>query len=281
MNNEQEPAKIPFNVDFLDRVTDGGLRPGQSMLYGAPAGSGRTLLALQTAVQAARAGQYVNFFPIDQDFQGHTEMVLNAVLTGSSIKDWLPYGEVCSKLHLGPLEEGPDMSPYVAPDILARLAEQKDVCNRIMIRHFVTPVTKAETLFAKVDAPFMHEHGGDSLLVVDGLNQLHFNLQLVTKNEREARECYNVELHVFRQKLHQCRMRALCVEQTRSCCGCINSACFELGPFELLVNDFALLAKSKGTNHDLLVRNIKNVEGHCAPDFMLHVDAVHCKVSAL
>src|SRR5256885_16069042 len=53
---EREPrlAKAKTGIDGVDEITGGGLPRGRTTLLAGPAGSGKTVLALQTLVNGAR-----------------------------------------------------------------------------------------------------------------------------------------------------------------------------------------------------------------------------------
>src|SRR2546428_11272605 len=64
---EREPrlAKAKTGIDGVDEITGGGLPRGRTTLLAGPAGSGKTVLALQTLVNGARRfdepGSFVAF----------------------------------------------------------------------------------------------------------------------------------------------------------------------------------------------------------------------------
>ena len=59
-------AKIPTGVPGLDRLTQGGLPVGRSVLIVGKAGSGKTILGLQTAVSFVRQGVPTIFLCVEE-----------------------------------------------------------------------------------------------------------------------------------------------------------------------------------------------------------------------
>ncbi|RLI29392.1 MAG: hypothetical protein DRO46_02675 [Candidatus Hecatellales archaeon] len=60
--------KLPSGSPSLDRLLHGGLSPSQLTLFYGEAGSGKTVLALQFSLQAARMGRQVVYVDADGEF---------------------------------------------------------------------------------------------------------------------------------------------------------------------------------------------------------------------
>lgn len=61
-----ETAKMKSGIDALDNLLGGGVETGSSVLAIGPAGAGKSTLALQYAVNAARQGDFATIFTFDE-----------------------------------------------------------------------------------------------------------------------------------------------------------------------------------------------------------------------
>ncbi len=74
-----EPARhlaegtVKSGIVGLDRLLDGGIRPGRSVLLLGPAGTGKSSLAVQCAVHAARSGGNAAIFEFDETLEALAE----------------------------------------------------------------------------------------------------------------------------------------------------------------------------------------------------------------
>src|SRR3989442_4383779 len=82
---EREPrlAKAQTGIDGVDEITGGGLPRGRTTLLAGPAGSGKTVLALQTLVNGARRFDEPGIFVTFEE--GFQQVVANAASFGWEI----------------------------------------------------------------------------------------------------------------------------------------------------------------------------------------------------
>jgi hypothetical protein len=81
-NNLVEEDIIPFGVDFLDEVLDGGTTKGEMIGILAPSGGGKTSLALQIIYTQLLAGKHILHISTEQGLKGDITRRLCMMLTG-------------------------------------------------------------------------------------------------------------------------------------------------------------------------------------------------------
>tara|TARA_Y100000310_G_scaffold332552_1_gene408372 strand:+ start:489 stop:1943 length:1455 start_codon:yes stop_codon:yes gene_type:complete len=91
------PKRIPWGVDFIDRVTQGGSIPGETTLFMAPSGGGKTLLNVQMAVSAALQGEDIIMLSYEQNVFPSIYNRIYAFATGLPIDTFM--GKDLSELH--------------------------------------------------------------------------------------------------------------------------------------------------------------------------------------
>lgn len=91
------PKRIPWGVDFIDRVTQGGSIPGETTLFMAPSGGGKTLLNVQMAVSAALQGEHTIMLSYEQNVFPSIYNRIYAFATGLPIDTFM--GKNLLELH--------------------------------------------------------------------------------------------------------------------------------------------------------------------------------------
>lgn len=117
--NDRPPEAVSSGIVELDALTGGGLDRGTSTLLIGPAGCGKTTLAVQWAVTAARRGESCALFTFEES--PHTLMA-RATSLGIDLRPHLASGKIVIK-RIDPAE----MSPGELVALVQQHVEQEDV----------------------------------------------------------------------------------------------------------------------------------------------------------
>jgi circadian clock protein KaiC len=117
--SEQPPEPVSSGIPELDSLTGGGLDRGTSTLLIGPAGCGKTSLAVQWAVTAAKRGECCTIFSFEE---APNTMMTRAAGLGIDLRPHLASGKITIK-RVDPAE----LSPGELVDTLQKHVEQENV----------------------------------------------------------------------------------------------------------------------------------------------------------
>ncbi|MFA5525194.1 MAG: hypothetical protein WC992_00015 [Acholeplasmataceae bacterium] len=106
----------PFGIDWLDRMTGGGMALGDAMLFLAPSGGGKTVLGSQCSWARCLQCQPSAYFSYEQEILGDIMIRFLAMATGISRKEF----------------EGREPEEYPL-EALERLEEVRERCGRYLL----------------------------------------------------------------------------------------------------------------------------------------------------